>query len=102
MNKNIFIGGLIAAGFDKSGSYMLTVSHSGRGVFVIDTWERVARDEELAYPENGEAIGIGPIVGEVIKVVEEYAGNSLILITPNGLQKLIYNEGVIIITENIN
>jgi hypothetical protein len=33
-------------------------------------WTRVARDPTLAYPENGVAIGIGPIDGVRIPVVE--------------------------------
>ncbi|MEX0726212.1 MAG: hypothetical protein WD065_08085 [Planctomycetaceae bacterium] len=68
MTKHLFIGGLVAAGFDASGAYLLTVSHSGRGVFETTTWERVARDIHLAYPENGRAIGIGPIDGVSIPV----------------------------------
>ena len=68
--KSLHIGGLIAAGFDPTGMYLLTVSHSGRGVFATATWERVARDSDLAYPENGHAIGIGPIEGVSIPVTE--------------------------------
>jgi hypothetical protein len=43
MPKHLFIGGLVAADFDSTGAYLLTVSHSGRGVFSTDSWERVAR-----------------------------------------------------------
>src|SRR5580765_832836 len=31
--KNLFIGGLLAVGFDASGEFLLAVSHSGRGVY---------------------------------------------------------------------
>jgi hypothetical protein len=48
-------------GFDASGEYLLTISHSGRGVFSTRTWERVSRDPELVYPEGGFGLGIGPI-----------------------------------------
>lgn len=58
----------MGVGFDKSGAYLLTVSHSGRGVFSTSTWERVARDYALAYPKAGTAVGIGPIAGEAIPV----------------------------------
>jgi len=51
MTKHIFIGGLVAAGFDPEGKYLLVVSHSGRGVFDTHSWECVARDTELSYPE---------------------------------------------------
>ncbi len=64
--KRLFVGGLVAKGFDATGKYLLTVSHSGRGIFSTDTWERVARDPSLAYPIEGKAIGIGPIDSQVI------------------------------------
>ncbi len=57
-------------GFDAAGKYLLTVTHSGRGVFSTETWERVARDTALAYPADGKAVGIGPIDGQVIAVQE--------------------------------
>jgi hypothetical protein len=70
MAVQLFIGGLVAAGFDKSGDYLLTISHSGRGVFSTNSWERIARKRELAYPSDGVGIGIGPIHGEEVPVVE--------------------------------
>ena len=51
MRTYLHMGGLVAAGFDPSGAYLLTITHSGRGVFSTQTWERVARNTELAYPE---------------------------------------------------
>lgn len=57
-------------GFDATGKYLLIVTHSGRGVFATDTWERVARDTALAYPKDGRAMGIGPIDGQTIGVEE--------------------------------
>jgi len=70
MTKHLHVGGLVAAGLDPSGQYLLTVSHSGRGVWSTTTWERVARDSALAYPIAGRAIGIGPIEGASIQVTE--------------------------------
>jgi hypothetical protein len=64
------IGGLVAAGFDSSAAYLLAITHSGRGVFSTTTWGRVARNTELAYPQNGRGVGIGPIEGEIIPVAE--------------------------------
>jgi hypothetical protein len=40
MKRFIGIGGLVAAGFDSSEANLLTVTHSGRGVFATATWER--------------------------------------------------------------
>jgi hypothetical protein len=45
------------------------VSHSGRAVFSVENWQRVARDTALAYPADGVAIGIGPIEGEQVAVL---------------------------------
>ena len=68
--KYLRLGGLVGVGFDRTESFLLTVSHSGRGVFSTSNWERVARDYSLAYPQDGIAIGIGPIEGERIAVVQ--------------------------------
>src|SRR5687768_10562919 len=66
----LHVGGLVAVGVDPSGQYLLTVSHSGRGVFDTQTWQRVTRDNELAYPIDGRAIGIGPLSDQRIPVAE--------------------------------
>src|SRR5690348_14816697 len=68
--KHLFVGGLVAMGFDATGKYLLTVTHSGRGVFSTDSWERVARDTAITYPTDGTAIGIGPIANQVVRVEE--------------------------------
>ena len=68
----LHIGGLIGVGFGPDETYMLAISHNGRGVFCTTTWERVARDYGDAYPENGYGIGIGPIDGLAIPVIEMY------------------------------
>ena len=65
-------------------SYLLTVSHSGRGVFETRNWERVARDSALAYPENGYAVGIGPIGGQVIAVSELDSEHPIQVSSPGG------------------
>ena len=70
MRTYLTIGGLVAAGFDTSGAYLLTITHSGRGVFSTSTWERVARDHTIAYPEAGTSVGIGPIDGQTVFVTE--------------------------------
>jgi hypothetical protein len=70
MRTYLHVGGLVAAGFDTSGEYLLTITHSGRGVFSTRTWERLARNTDLAYPEGGIGVGIGPIDGQLIPVTE--------------------------------
>ncbi len=82
--KFLFVGGLVAMGFDNTGKYLLTVSHSGRGVFDTNTWERVARDSELAYPDQDIAIGIGPIEGQNLTVISRDENrNEMDLRSPN-------------------
>ena len=96
----LFVGGLVAMGFDASGNYLLTVTHSGRGVFATGSWERVARDSTLAYPEDGNAIGIGPINGQVIGVLERNEQNDRILMpSPDGRFLLVGESDGIKISE---
>lgn len=100
MQKYLLVGGLVAAGFDPSGRYLLTVSHSGRGVFAVGSWERVARDTELAYPEEGHAVGIGPMEGLMVPVRElNYDTGQLHFSSPDGKYHFEYGEGTITITD---
>ena len=99
MTKHLFIGGLVAAGFDPTGAYLLTVSHAGRGVFSTSTWERVARDATLAYPTDGLAVGIGPIQGLSIPVSEiDYDTGSLRFSSPDGFNSFDYDSGTLTVT----
>jgi hypothetical protein len=99
VTKYLHVGGLVAAGFDPTGSYLLTVSHSGRGVFETTAWQRVARDYQLAYPENGHAIGIGPIDGVSVAVREiDYETEHLRFSSPDGKLSFEYEEGTLTIT----
>jgi hypothetical protein len=68
MKAFLLVGGLVAAGFDERGEFLLTVSHAGRGVFRVGTWERVARDYEVVYPVAGSCAGIGPLASQLISV----------------------------------
>ena len=75
----------MAVGFDASGSYLLTISHSGRGVYRTDKWERIARDYQLAYPEDGVGTGIGPIAGLKVPITEmDYDTGKFNVVSPNG------------------
>jgi hypothetical protein len=85
MKTYLHIGGLVAAGFDPSGAYLLTITHSGRGVYSTRTWERVARETAVAYPENGIGVGIGPIDGQAIPVTEmDFDAGQMSLTSPDG------------------
>lgn len=97
--KHLNIGGLVAAGLDRTDAYLLTISHSGRSVFSTASWERLARDSELAYPEDGIAIGIGPIEGLRIPVAEiDYATGQLQFSSPDAKLNFFYQEGTLTIT----
>jgi len=98
--KHLFVGGLVAMGFDPSGKFLLTVTHSGRGVFATETWERVARDPALAYPETGKAVGIGPIDGQVIDVQErDERREQIVMQSPDGRFRLLGESDGITISE---
>jgi hypothetical protein len=89
-NKYLFVGGLVAMGLDKTGDYLLTVTHSGRGDFDTRTWERVARDKDLAYPEQQVSEGIGPLAGQRIAVVAcDETREKIEIEAPNGQFHLI-------------
>lgn len=64
----LLVGGLVAMGFDPSGEFLLTVSHSGRGVFSAKSWQRVARDPTVIYPVDSTIEGIGPLAGVAVHV----------------------------------
>jgi hypothetical protein len=95
--KYLHVGGLVAAGFDSSGTFLLMVSHSDRGLYAIGTWERVARDYILAYPDQGKALGIGPLQDQTIAIVVTH-DELLRLSSPDGAYCLDYQEGTIAIT----
>ena len=100
MTKHLFIGGLFAAGFDSTGSYLLVVSHSGRGVFSTTSWERIARDSSLAYPEKGFVVGIGPLAGVSIPVTElDFGTGQLRFLNPDGKLQFEYDSGTVTISD---
>lgn len=80
----LHLGGLVAVGFDPAERFLLVVSHSGRGVFDTNTWQRVARDALLAYPNKGYVGGIGPIEGVAIAVTELASEDATLVRSPTG------------------
>ena len=88
--KHLFVGGLVAMGFDATGKFLLVLSHSGRGVVSTRTWESVFRDLKQAYPRNGQAEGVGPIKGQIIPVLERDETNEQIqMSSPDGKYHLL-------------
>jgi hypothetical protein len=98
--RHLHVGGVIALGFDSSGEYLLLISHNGRGVFSTRTWDRVARDYAIAYPEGGIGLGIGPLAGLEIPVTEmNYATEEIDLDNSDGSISLHYAEGTVKVVE---
>ena len=98
MIASLHIGGLFAIGFDELCKYMITVSHSGRGVYEVEGWNKVARDLTVVYPMNGEIRGIGPLENIIIKVqgkdcdADKLSGKS-----PDGKYIFEYDDGILAI-----
>ena len=93
---NLFVGGLLDAGFDPSGKYLFVISTSGRGVFSTETWERLARDPADHYSLNGTGVGIGPIAGQIIPVTGKNFHTSVLEISsPDRKINLRYEDGTI-------
>lgn len=85
------VGGLESVGFGRGTDLLLVVSSQGRGVFDCLTGARVARDDTM--PDDGspewddtaelEALGIGPLEGNVVRTAGLYGGG-LAVVTRDG------------------
>jgi len=103
MNRYLHIGGIVAVAFDSTEAYLLTITHSGRGVFRTGTWERVARDYELAYPEKGVGFGIGPIEGVPLPVAGmNFNTGEMRLVSQSGRYVLECESSGISITDTVD
>lgn len=101
MKMHIAIGGLVAAGFDATGQYLLIVSHAACGVLSAGTWQRVARDSTVVYPEGDIAIGIGPIAGEKIRIKElDYDTGELRFSSPDRGTSFYYESGILTVSSS--
>ena len=81
-------------GLDDSQEYLLTVSHSGRGVFSTRSWDRIARDYAIVYPSGGRCAGIGPLEGRSIVVVARDEVTDAIRISSDLFELLGEGDGV--------
>jgi hypothetical protein len=73
------VGGLQSVGFGSPPELLLVVSSSGRGVFDCRTGEKVARDyddrgDDWDRPFALEALGIGPLAGQWVRMAGLYGG----------------------------
>lgn len=79
------VGGLRSLGFAAASDLLLIVSEGGRIVVDGRTSVQVARDpmRYLVGQERGQALGIGPLAGEIVAVAGRYGGR-LPQETPDG------------------
>jgi hypothetical protein len=87
------VGGLRSMGFSEDGAYLLVVSEEGRTVIDPQSTAQVARDtmRYLVGQDRGEAAGIGPIRGQIVRVGGPYGG-LLPMETPDGWGIYVENE----------
>ena len=65
----------------------------------MGSWDRVARDTAPAYPEAGQATGIGPLDGVAVPVKEiDYDTGRLRFSSPDGRFSFEYEDGTLTIT----
>jgi hypothetical protein len=97
----VHAGGVTAVGIDPSSKYLVVVSHSGRGVFLLSDGCRVARD----YTVEGEwyigtkCQGIGPLEGVVVRIYgigSPTPENVLAMIPENTSEQLTEFKGAVI------
>jgi len=76
------MGGLIAIGIDSTNRFLLAVSHSGRGLFDLESGERIARDYE-DWPGRSWYImdvnkcqAIGSLKDEIFDIVGFHGGTA--------------------------
>jgi hypothetical protein len=64
------VGGVTDVGFNESGALLQVSSHSGRGLFSLDSGELIARDNDSTYTWHYETTvaGIGPLTGSQVRV----------------------------------
>lgn len=92
----LHVGGVIAMGFDSTGNFLLVVSHSGCGVYAVNTWEKVGRNFDSVSLEHGVVAAIPPIEDDLVPVKQiNFETGELFLSSPNNDFSLCYREGTI-------
>lgn len=99
---NLNVGGVIAMGIDQSSRYLITVSHSGRGIFELCNGKKLHRDSNITYPVNNKIEGIGLCENKIFEVVEkDYKSDKpIVVVSTDKNFKAEYHEGCIEITRN--
>ena len=92
------VGGLRSLGFQPGSDLILIVSEGGRIVVDGLTAVQVARDpmRYLVGQERGEALGIGPLAGQVVLVAGIFGG-ALAQATPDGWRLAGEGTGLVVV-----
>ncbi len=85
---NIITGGLVGLAINSEEKYLLVVTHSGRGVYDLNSGDRIARDYEVIYPNNSKIDGIPPFSQKSIQLNEYDFENDLVFHSPSGKLKI--------------
>ena len=89
LRVHIPIGGLVSLAIDSMETLLFVTTHSGRGVFELDSGKKVARLQDETYPENGEIKGIAPFSTSMVNVSEFDFENELIVYSKNKKYKVV-------------
>jgi len=92
----------VALAFDPDEKYLFVVTHSGRGVYDLINGERIARDYQVIYPDEGIIPGIGPLEGIMVNVQEYDFVNDMTIISKTERYRAISESSYIRIEELIN
>jgi hypothetical protein len=70
LHKKLIVGGATSVGIDPSSTYLVVVSHSGRGLFKLADGSRVARESEVfgRWYFGAQCEGFGPLHGIEIPI----------------------------------
>lgn len=105
LNQVIAIGGLLASGYDRKADLVLIASAQGRGVFDVQSGQRLGRDlnDDLSWydPVKLTVQGIGPLTGKEITVagldggglpLRTYDGWSMTIEAPSWPKRAVFLE----------
>lgn len=100
-SRYIMAGGFVAIAIDESESTIFIVTHSGRGIVNYATGEKIERDPDVIYPEDGKIPGFGMFGNELIDVFEYDFENDLVITSPSGQFKFVCKSPGIQVYERI-
>ena len=102
--KTIAIGGLLNVGFIPNSTFLITVSHNGRGIFDCLNGERITRDYENVWEffddKTGEVIGFDVFTGFKIPTHGLFGDDNLTKTTKDGWKLESHENNILLISPN--